>query len=53
VLIKHFGGVYMGDTTMMTQPLDWLFDIKKESVFENTFGDVPNIQFASYSSFGD
>jgi mannosyltransferase OCH1-like enzyme len=27
-LIKHFGGVYIDYTTIMTQPLDWLFDIR-------------------------
>jgi hypothetical protein len=48
-LIKHFGGVYVDYTTVLTQSFDWLLSISSVKAMENKFGVAPDM-LLTYSS---
>ena len=53
-LIKHFGGVYVDFTTILTEPLDWLLNIENEPLITNKYGKNPDlILLYSYHSEKD
>lgn len=42
IVIKHFGGVYLDYSMLLTEPLDWLLNVN-ETIMENKFGDSPDV----------
>lgn len=50
-MIKHYGGVYIDFTTLLTQSLDWVLELPKLKMVENKWGEYPDV-FLSYNSKG-
>lgn len=52
-IMHYYGGVWIDFTMTLTENLDWILDLKNNSLVQNRYGDNPDIFFLYSSEHGD